>query len=185
MSEEAFDRSELVQHCQRQYGWSNDIALLLVNEFIDRFFALKREAADELATRISPSGMIDQVWHVALLYTQEYAAHCEHAVGFFVHHRPQGEFEIEARDQRYFDTLKLYSHLYGKPDELLWPTFPLDVTKESDWLRKLISKPSPRPKRTATATPSNSATKASKSSAKKSRSRRKAEVEEEESEESE
>jgi hypothetical protein len=38
---------------------------------------------------------LDHMWHIFLLFTQDYAAFCEHYFGFFLHHVPQDDDEDE------------------------------------------------------------------------------------------
>src|SRR3990172_4824135 len=139
MSGVHFDRALLAAACAAQYGWSDEYAPKLVDEFLDRFMALKRVAKDAKATLLSPSKDIDAVWHVALTYTREYAQHCDTVVGFFVHHRPQGADEPE-KTQRYRDTLMLYKLTFDVyAPTSMWPhvePMPTDSSSFSAWLRK-------------------------------------------------
>jgi hypothetical protein len=38
---------------------------------------------------------LDHMWHIFLLFTEDYAAFCEHYFGFFLHHVPQDDDEDE------------------------------------------------------------------------------------------
>ena len=103
----------VVNQCIKTYPWTRDESVANVNSFFDVFLKvvvslslsrfksqllnvvvaqqLKQLAEDPTAQLVSPSPLVDDVWHVALLFTQEYADYCAREVGFFVHHRPQGE----------------------------------------------------------------------------------------------
>lgn len=133
-------RELLVTHCVNEYAWTVDEALENVNEFLDRFMALKKRSADADAQKVSPSPVIDQVWHAALLYTAEYAEFCEKEVGFFVHHRPQGASEEVAKAQRYRDTHMAYTLLFGAPrNSRLWPVVEHTGAEHAAWVRRMPS----------------------------------------------
>ena len=77
--------------------------------------------------------IIDMMWHVFILFTQDYADFCEEYFGFFVHHHPRPKKEREAwtaeiaRDParakqiRMDELRKVYSYLYDElgPDILV------------------------------------------------------------------
>jgi hypothetical protein len=115
------DRTELANLCIKTYGWEAGKAHLLVNEFCDRFMPIKKHAKDYDATLISPSYLVDQVWHVALQFTKGYAALCE---GPIIHHDPIGseDNQNEFRKVRYQRTLSTYRSLFhDEPPVFIWP----------------------------------------------------------------
>lgn len=133
-----FDRALLSSHCAKEYKWSLETAQANVNEFCDRLMAVKRRAKDEKGTRVSFPEAIDNVWHVALLYTQEYAGFCQQSVGFFVHHRPQGAEETLLRNVRLRDTHMAYWLLFGEPLRVIWPQMNhTNGTPHAAWVRRL------------------------------------------------
>ena len=73
--------------------------------------------------------VIDTMWHVFLLYTEDYAQFCEDHFGFFVHHKPKPRSErLEwqariasdpegARREREISLKKIYESLYDELGE--------------------------------------------------------------------
>ena len=137
----AFDRQELANFCSTQYGWEASFAMMMVNEFLDRFMIIKRMAKDHDAELVSPSGLIDQVWHASLLFTKKYAAFCEQTIGFFVHHDPNGAMDSdnERRYVRYTDTLEAYKIMFGEEAPvLIWePMMFKENHVYSEWIYEL------------------------------------------------
>jgi hypothetical protein len=116
-----FDRAAIVAHLvESKQIADSDLALLAVNEYFDRFMPLKKAAKDADATILSPSYLVDLVWHAAILDTAGYAQFCENQIGFFVHHR-HFDGDEKAREQRYERTYKDYKDTFGAPDDLMWP----------------------------------------------------------------
>jgi hypothetical protein len=101
----------------------------IVHEYL-RFLELKLEAEDIDGTRLSPSPLIDEVWHQHILDTEHYAADCNRiALLHFpnnackiVHHSPLRTFDAdEAIDRRRENTKKAYVLRFGTvPDEAYW-----------------------------------------------------------------
>lgn len=46
----------------------------------------------------TPSIQVDTVWHAHILFTRKYAADCQNAIGFFLHHDP-GDGTINDADK--------------------------------------------------------------------------------------
>ncbi len=83
----SFSRNAVAADVARQAAVSPELALLAVNEFFDAFVELKKSAKDWRADKLSPSPLVDMVWHVVLLDTIAYAELCGKT---FIHHRPGG-----------------------------------------------------------------------------------------------
>jgi hypothetical protein len=136
-----FDREELANFCSKQYGWESSFAKMMVDEFFDKFMKIKCIAYDPDAELVSPSGLIDQVWHASLLFTKKYANFCEEKIGFFVHHDPNGAMDSdnERRYVRYTDTLAAYKILFDEEAPvLIWE--PMQTRQDhvySTWIYKL------------------------------------------------
>jgi hypothetical protein len=128
----------VVSHCCEAYGWTLTESRINVWNFFERFMTMKILMFDTNADKISPSEIVDDVWHVALLYTAEYSEFCGiNAFGYFMHHRPQGASVAEKDAQliRYRDTHMLYLLCFGKPDYRVWPD-PFHLNKDhSDWVK--------------------------------------------------
>lgn len=112
-------RKAIAEHCTKQYSWTPSRALRLVHEFCDRFIAIKKATGDYDATVVSPSYLIDCVWHVALLHTHFYHDLCGDN---YIHHRPEGSSEGDAQDERYERTLIEYVQMFGELDHEIWPS---------------------------------------------------------------
>lgn len=139
-------RSYLVYRLSREAAFSGGRAGLIdaaIDEYV-RFMCLIRRqqlAVQTMATTVSskaeqlpalplplsPSRLVDLVWHAHVLHTREYVAMCaKHFDGRFVHHVPStgpksGAERLQAR-QSYAHTLAAYEQCFGvqAPAEL-WP----------------------------------------------------------------
>lgn len=108
-------RRTLEEYCARQYGWLSTFARDAVKEF-DRFIQVKMSVKDYDGRLLSPSPILDQVWHPAVLHTAEYAEMCgEH----FIHHRPQGALPGEDmdRERRRERTIEHFVAMFGEIPE--------------------------------------------------------------------
>ena len=72
---DTFVLQKLFYKCVKSYNWDIIKAFDIVLEF-KNFIAIKKYLKDFDATVCSPSILIDQVWHIALLYTKEYSELC-------------------------------------------------------------------------------------------------------------
>lgn len=71
----------------------------------------------------SPSHKVDEVWHLHITYTENYAAFCQSVLGRFLHHQPSkgGSTELHKHNAWYDDTLKAYcKHFETPPPPDLW-----------------------------------------------------------------
>jgi hypothetical protein len=109
--------------------WTVEFVWAIVHEYI-RFLELKMEEPNPEVSRISPSPLIDEVWHLHILDTRNYAADCHqmHAehfprkAGQFIHHSPLGMFDNKkVLKQRREAAKKAYQLRFGtRPDEAYW-----------------------------------------------------------------
>src|SRR6185312_10759679 len=98
------DKERLVKRVKRAYAWDEKAATERVAEY-EQFMKLKAAEKDWHATKLSPSPIVDRVWHAHILDTQNYADDCMQAFSRVVHHDPDGEEDPEARRRRYSNTL--------------------------------------------------------------------------------
>src|SRR5215213_4394127 len=86
---------------------------------------------------VTPSKIIDQVWHEHLLFTKAYRDFCSYVLGFSFDHNPE---LIPMTDQtgtfnaQYLDTLELYKKEFGiDPREDIWsqPKFDKELVPRS------------------------------------------------------
>ncbi|KAJ3351328.1 hypothetical protein GGF32_004327 [Allomyces javanicus] len=94
-----------IPHLIREYRW------FLVLKFVHR---------DEHAQLLSPSPVIDLVWHAHLLDTKAYTAMCA-KLPFFIHHNPKGKRDdFGRRDASRQRTRTCYAARYGGECRILW-----------------------------------------------------------------
>lgn len=67
----------------------------------------------------APSVAIDEVWHVALLFTRDYREFCAREFGRFIDHSP---LATSGPSRIYEDTRDLADQMFGPLDSTLWPT---------------------------------------------------------------
>ncbi len=72
-------------------------------------------AADEPR---APSCEVDEMWHIALLFSRAYHDFCEQRLGRFIHHEP---LDGPADEELYAATRAQAQALFGKLDERFWP----------------------------------------------------------------
>src|SRR5262249_28486819 len=101
-------------------GWSHEMALRAIVEYKKYIFMCS--VSDGMVT---PSRVVDSVWHFHLLYTRSYKEMCNLMVGKdrFIHHEPSRGGVIEdAKFKGIYEktTLKLYARLFGQPPEDIW-----------------------------------------------------------------
>jgi len=73
-----------LMHVESGEGWSLDKANAVEKEY-RRFLCLMKMYPDE---SIAPLVDVDTFWHYHILDTMKYAADCEQAFGYFMHHYP-------------------------------------------------------------------------------------------------
>ena len=105
-----------MQHLKLEVG----AAVELVQE-LQKFYYLKNEARDHKRLRLSPSKMIDKIWHLHLMYPLKYYQFCEqHAGGKIIDHSPDNKYDGR-HCQRLKNTLKLYRSTFGyEPSDDIW-----------------------------------------------------------------
>jgi len=110
-------------HLMRSNGWSHDFALRAIAEY--RKFVFLAMVADH---QVTPSDQVDQVWHLHLLFSDDYwNDFCPRVLGRPLHHTPTrgGPVERQRFMQLYRATLSSYRQHFGEPPRDLWP--PVDV----------------------------------------------------------
>lgn len=101
-----------------QQDWSPDFTALAIREY-KRFLFLSMVATH----MVSPSLVIDEVWHLHLQYTQSYVEDlCVFTLGRFLHHIPSrgGRAEKARFDGFYQQTLSSYRAYFGEPPVEVW-----------------------------------------------------------------
>ncbi|KAJ3048414.1 hypothetical protein HK097_010550 [Rhizophlyctis rosea] len=102
----------------KQQSLSTDTMQKRIEEY-RRFLILKIYHRDLHAAILSPSPLVDEIWHYHLLDTVSYMKMCE-AIAMFVHHDPLGGQNDAARKLRLKLTVSLYAEFFGEeaPDEV-------------------------------------------------------------------
>ena len=68
---------------------------------------------------LTPSVLVDDLWHEFILFTRSYSRFCENQIGHFVHHQPSADRVNELL--QYQQTLALYEQTFGDCDKFFWP----------------------------------------------------------------
>ncbi len=103
-----------------EQGWTHELALRVIEEF--RRFMFMCTISEKMCT---PSLMVDEVWHISLIYTDVYWIKlCVRTLGTLIHHEPAkgGTADKEKFNEFYITTLELYATLFGEPPEDIWGT---------------------------------------------------------------
>lgn len=104
----------------QENGWTLEFASRAVHEY-KRFVFLSTVCGHP----VSPSEVVDQAWHMHLIYTQDYwGQFCPKILGKPLHHSPSsgGRDESAKFEDWYAKTLASYESVYGvKPPVDIWP----------------------------------------------------------------
>jgi len=102
--------NNLLTGIKTKYPKYSQLALLEYQKFL----SLKILTADYFSKRLSPSELLDPVWHIHLA-SGTYEKDCQHLCGFVIAHTKIPEPAITA--PRYLDTCQLYWNYFGKPKQ--------------------------------------------------------------------
>ena len=104
-------------HVESGEGWSRARADAVEAEY-RRFLYLMKIFPNEQTV---PTVEIDTFWHYHILDTMQYAADCDAAFGYFLHHNPavglEGASEAPERARRAARMEALYAATFGAPNE--------------------------------------------------------------------
>lgn len=104
----------------KENGWTREFTRRAIDEY-RRFLFLAMHAGHP----ISPSDAVDQVWHMHMVYTEDYWKRmCGEVLGRPFHHHPSqgGQSESEKFDDWYEKTLMSYQSFFGaKAPTDIWP----------------------------------------------------------------
>ena len=103
-----------LMHAASGEGWSLEKASAVEVEY-RRFLCLVAAFPEE---SIAPVVDVDTFWHYHILDTMKYAADCQQAFGYFVHHYPYVGLHGEDDEQSRLDggerTRRLYAQMFGE-----------------------------------------------------------------------
>ena len=117
------DSSIFTSKLMSDNGWSKSFALSAVVEYKKFLYLLY--ASNE---RLSPSKVIDKVWHCHLTFTHSYWHElCRDLLGKDIHHVPssKGQLSREQDSYSYERMLSQYRLHFGEPDLKIWGKAPL------------------------------------------------------------
>jgi hypothetical protein len=77
-----------------------------------KFLVLKKIAGDEDAKILSPTDVIDMVWHKLLLNPRLYKNINEALGGEMIDHNPEGGRDVAARNKRVHRTIEMYKTVF-------------------------------------------------------------------------
>ena len=111
-------------HIAARYQQMYDVPhaeLLRHERELKRYLVLRSRMRNE--TLPTPK-VVDQLWHVFLLYTRDYMAFCDVLGGGFIHHVPaESSSSTEDVMTRYRDLIEQYEELFHEsPPSDLWPS---------------------------------------------------------------
>ncbi len=127
------DALDFTARLMREQGWTRDFARRAIDEY-RRFCFLSAVSPHAL----TPSEAVDEVWHLHLIYTQDYwETFCPHILGRPFHHAPtRGGRREQARfHMQYADTLAAYEHYFGPAPTDIWPDARKRFAMAARWRR--------------------------------------------------
>jgi hypothetical protein len=107
------------QRLARDHGWN----LREARSYIDAYRKFCFLAVFS-PTPVTPSEIVDEVWHQHLIYSRDYwAVWCGEVLQEPLHHDPiPGGLDAQKTYRRqYAETLSLYEQAFGTPDSEIWP----------------------------------------------------------------
>ena len=122
----------LVKRCIRVYGWDLQKTRKVLSAY-KQFLTLKKQYKDWDATLLSPSLLIDQMWHQHILdvvnYNHDMMLLCGHVVG----HNPDGASDGKKKAERDATTRNALEQRFpNKYDKEIWGVASLKVGEESE-----------------------------------------------------
>ena len=106
--------------CQRQYGWDETKCRRVLKAY-KQFLQLNQHFEDWDATILSPSGLVDNMWHQHRLdlnnYCHDMMLLCGHVIGY----NPDGALDLAAKATRTKTTHDaLRQHFGSEYDQEMW-----------------------------------------------------------------
>ena len=115
-----------LMHVESGEGWSAEKADAVEKEY-RRFLCLMKLYPDE---DTAPLVDVDTFWHYHILDTMKYAADCEQAFGYFLHHYPYVGMRGEDDEQFRLDSGKRMGELYEATFGEAYPGAALEAAAE-------------------------------------------------------
>ena len=114
-----YDMRDIQKHLELQNVMPYDKLKGAMEEY-KQFMVLKWLERDFDGSKLSPSPLIDTIWHNHILFTKHYKTFCDAAFGsgtnenYFVHHNPSGIFEEEEKFKRLSNTVYSFLQYFGE-----------------------------------------------------------------------
>jgi hypothetical protein len=89
----------LKARCIREHGWEPELTKRVFAAY-RQFLELKQRLEDWDANILSPSSLVDKMWHSHLLDNKHYREYCISTYGHEIFHDPEGRLDVEARMAR-------------------------------------------------------------------------------------
>ena len=98
---------------------------ILSEEIVDEAIAEYRRYMTLVSLGYAPLNMfsqqVDEVWHMHILFTQDYANFCEQTLGHFLHHNPKTVQEgVEERKEGAARFIEAYTTVFGSQPPSIW-----------------------------------------------------------------
>jgi hypothetical protein len=119
----------------RKLGWKNRFAILAIKEY--KKFIFLGVVAD---FPVTPSAIIDKVWHEHLLFTKAYREFCSDVIDYPFDHNPElipFDEQTENFQDQYLATIELYKSEFGiDPPPAIWGKTKFDPDKKINPIKK-------------------------------------------------
>lgn len=119
----------------KKHGWSNEFAFLTIREY-KKFVFLGVTSHYE----VTPSVVIDKVWHEHQLFTKGYREFCTNVLRQHFDHSPElipFNIQTEVFNAQYQKTLALYEHEFGtQPPPEIWGKTKFDPASITGFVKK-------------------------------------------------
>ncbi len=125
------DNPAFIRRLARENAWSHDFALRAIQEY-KRYCYLQCVSASSRC----PSRVVDQVWHLHLLYTRDYwRRFCPDVLQRDLHHAPSQETakDLNVDRENYALTLADYEREFGAAPTAIWPDLKNRFNSHEHW----------------------------------------------------
>lgn len=128
-----------------QYVFNRKEAEQVLDEYT-KFMFLKIQENDFNATKLSPSQLIDEVWHYHMSMPKRYCDFNKKIFGlidYFIDHNPEGSKNQIAREQRFQNTIIAYQRYFGESiydKAFIWDLESITLTPEDIERRKVSNR---------------------------------------------
>ena len=127
---DAFSKA-FAEKIARKHGWSKSFALKAISEY--KKFVYLGVVSD---FHVTPSKIIDVVWHEHILFTRAYREFCDEVIGYQFDHHPElmpVTDETGRYNAQYVDTIEFYiSEFSFEPPTAIWGETKYDKEKLKD-----------------------------------------------------